>query len=125
MSQLVNCVPEAEQNIMWPTPVDTSDVNLPAAATDAVVTEAADPERGHILSQIHCSYTATPVGGNIKVEDGPGNVVFSMPLATAGPFEINFDPPRVGTRNRAMIITLASGAGVVVGALNVNIRRQL
>ncbi len=105
-------------------PFDATNIHLPAAATAAVVTVAADSARGIVLSQIHCAYSATPTGGNIKVEDGSGNTVFSMPLAGAGPHQIDFVPPLIGTKNTALIVTLASGAGAVVGALNINCRKH-
>ncbi len=43
-----------------------------------------------------------------------------MPIGVAGLGTVNFDPPLQGTVNTALIVTLASGAGSVVGALYVN-----
>lgn len=125
MSQLLNFVPEAEQNLALALPFDATDLHAPAGNTAAVVTEAADASRPHVLAGIYCGYSATPTGGNIKVEDGSGNTVFTLPLATAGPHLITFEPPRCGTKNTALIVTLAAGGGAVVGALNINVRRHL
>lgn len=126
MPQTINLAgSDVELSLAPAIPFDATNRHAPAAATAAVVTLAADASRPNILSQIHCGYTATPTGGAITVEDGAGTTVWSLPLAGAGPYQFDFDPPLCGTRNTAMIITLASGAGAVVGTLNVNAYKAL
>lgn len=99
--------------------VGAADVHAPAAATAAVVTYAADASAAHIVSGIAWSYSAAPTGGNLKIEDGAGNTVFSIDITAAGPGYIYFEPAKKGTLNTAMIVTLASGAGSVVGKVSV------
>jgi hypothetical protein len=107
----------------WPEPhnLPAGLSHAPAAATAAVVTLNADADKVNILGQIFYSYTATPTGGEIKVEDEAGTVIFGpLDITAAGPGSFTFQPPIAGRKNKAMIITLASGAGAVVGTLTVN-----
>lgn len=107
----------------WPESLSAQagNTHAPIAATAAVVTLNADTTKPNIISQIFWSYSATPTGGSIKVEDEAGTVVFGPHYITAaGPGEVTFSPPLHGRVNKAMIITLASGAGAVVGVLTVN-----
>ena len=94
--------------------------HAPAANTAAVVTMAADASRGNVIAGIHCSYTATPTGGAVQIEDGAGTVVWKQYLAGAGPHEFTFDPPRSFSKNTATIVTLAAGGAGISGALDVN-----
>lgn len=107
-------------------------VNLPVASGDyATGTNAAavinlasvGAGRNHVVTGINCGYSATPTSGSIKIEDGSGNVVFKAPITSAGNNTINFYPPKIGSSNTAMIITLAAGGSGVVGDLNVIGRR--
>jgi len=101
-------------------PAAAADVNAPAQATAAVITLAAVAGKKHIISQITYSYSATPTGGNLKVEDVSGTTVFNVDVPAAGVGQIFFRQPlRGAAANTAMIITLASGAGTVVGKVNV------
>ena len=95
------------------------DFHAPVAATAAVVTYAADPNAAHIISGIAWSYSAAPTGGNLKIENGSGVTVFTMDITAAGPGYIYFEPAKKGGLNTAMIVTLASGAGAVVGKVSV------
>lgn len=96
-----------------------ADVHAPSQATAAVVTYAAGAAGvAHVLGSISYSYSATPTGGNLKVEDGSGVVVFNVDVPAAGVGQITFRPPLRGTNATAMIVTLASGAGSVVGKVN-------
>lgn len=107
----------------WPgtlTRFGTGFTGTAAAATAVVITLDANPTRGNILRQIICSYTAAPTGGRLTVEDGSGTIVFDVDIAAGGPTTIHFDPPLCGSTATDMIITLASGAGAVVGKLNVS-----
>jgi hypothetical protein len=115
-----------EQGIDLPVPFDAANASAPSANTAAVVTVAADPARGTVLSQIHGSYSgAAPAGGNLKVEDGAGNTVWQVDVTAQGPFEFTFTPPLIGGRNTALVVTLAAGGASCVGKLNVNARRHL
>jgi hypothetical protein len=96
----------------------TANVHAPAAATAAVITKDLVAGKRHRLEQVEWSYSAAPTGGNLKIEDGAGNVVFSLDITAAGPGFIPLSPAIVGTAGTAMIITLASGAGAVVGKVN-------
>lgn len=96
-----------------------ADHHGPAAATAAVVTYAAVPTKSHVIGGVAWSYSAAPTGGNLKIEDEAGTVIFEMAITAAGHGFIPFTPPKRGRVNKAMIITLASGAGAVVGKINI------
>lgn len=96
------------------------DRHLPSAATAAVVTYAAVAGQYHVIRGIAYSYDSTPTGGNLKVEDVSGTSVFSIDVPVAGAAVIQFPIPlRSSIVNTALIVTLASGAGSVVGKVNV------
>lgn len=90
----------------------------PSAATAAVVTFAAVSDTVHELDSISWSYSATPTGGNIAVESPSGTTIFQMAVTAAGPGLVNFSKALKGASGQALIVTLASGAGVVVGSCN-------
>lgn len=94
----------------------SANIHAPAAATAAVVTYAAVAGRQHVIDGLAYSYSAAPTGGNLKVEDG-ATTVFTVDIPAAG---AGFIPVRLkGTINTALTVTLASGAGAVVGKVNV------
>lgn len=96
----------------------TSEVHVPSAATAAVLTFAAGGARDvHVVSGFAYSYSATPTGGRLTIADG-ADTVLDIDVPTAGDKILTFDPPRKGHAGRAMVVTLASGAGAVVGKLN-------
>ncbi len=98
----------------------SADVHAPAAATAAVVTYTAVADKKHVITGVAWSYSATPTGGNLQIEDVAGTVVFSVDISAGGPGVIVFPhPKRSAAVNTAMIVTLASGAGTVVGKANV------
>lgn len=100
--------------------VETGDVHAPVANTAAVVTYTAVAGRCHVLSGLAWSYSgADPTGGNLKIENGSGNVVFTIDITTQGAGFIPFPIPKRGSVNTAMIITLASGGGSAVGKVSV------
>lgn len=104
-------------------PFTTADVHAPAANTAAVVTYAANATKRHILQSIAYSYVGgTPVGGNIKVQDGT-DVVFTQDIATGGSGVIEFPVPKHGSMNKAMVITLAAGGSGVTGKVSVLLHR--
>lgn len=96
-----------------------ADCSLPAANTAAVVTYAASPTASHVISGVAWSYDQTPAGGNIKVEDGAGNVIFSIDVPTAGAGVVYFWPGKQGTINTALVVTLSAGGVGVTGKLDV------
>ena len=94
-----------------------SRIHTPAAATNAVVTVAADAIRKHVIHSVEWSYSAAPTGGRLTIEDGAGTIIFDVDIIAGGPGGFSFT--RAGSPNKALIITLFSGGGVVVGKLNV------
>jgi hypothetical protein len=98
---------------------DPGDVATPAVNTAAVVTYAAVAGQSHAITGIAYSYNAAPTGGNLKIEDGTGTTVFSMDLVAAGPGVVLFNPAKIGTAGRALIITLAAAGAAVTGKASV------
>lgn len=93
---------------------------LGSSGAAAVLTITADATRPIVLRQIHCGYDATPAAGcTIEVKDGT-TIVWKQPIVAAGPNQFNFDPPRYGTTNTAMVITLSAPGGSILGYLDVN-----
>lgn len=86
-----------------------ADVHAPATSTAAIITYAADAYGAHVISGVAWSYTAAPTGGNLQIEDGSGNVIFSVDITAAGPGYFAFPDGLKGSVNTAMIITLADG----------------
>ncbi len=105
------------------TPIKAAAANFhaPAINTAAIITLAAIAAKGHVLQQISYSYVgaAPAANGNLIVEDGSGTTVFNIDLSLEGERSIYFDPPLKGSKNTAMIITLAAGGASVTGKLNV------
>ena len=106
----------------WITPTitpTTKQVDTPAAATAAVVTIAA-PGAGYrtVIKQIEWSYNAAPTGGNLTITSG-GTPIMNFDITAAGPAALVADIP-ANNANEAMVVTLASGAGAVVGKLTVH-----
>lgn len=99
-----------------PQAASTSDVHAPSSNTAAVVTYAAGAAGvKHCLAGVYFSYNGTPTNGNLKIEDGSGNTVFSADITAAGPGYFPFFPPLKGTAATALIITLAAGGSGVSG----------
>jgi hypothetical protein len=97
----------------------TSDNNTPATNTNAVITyAAAGAGQVNVISGVAWSYSAAPTGGRLKIEDGSGNIVFDIDITAAGPGFIPFRPPKKGTANTALILTLYAGGSGVQGKVN-------
>lgn len=98
-----------------------ADVNVPAAATNAVITLAAPgATKVNVISGVAWSYSAAPTGGRLRIEDVSGTTIFDIDITAAGPGYIPFVPPKKNAAlNTAMIITLFSGGGAVQGKVNV------
>lgn len=94
----------------------------PAAATAAVATLTApmDGKRWRVR-QIRWSYTAAPTGGSLVIAWTDGSALTETYAITAsGPGSITFSEPRRFPPNTLVTITLASGAGAVVGTVYVD-----
>jgi hypothetical protein len=113
----VNPVPVSQTRVVCA----AADVHVPAVNTAAVVTYAADATKKHVITGVAWSYTGgTPVGGNLKIEDVSGTVVFSVDIDKSGPGSFEFPRPKIGAAvNTAMIITLAAGGAGVTGKISV------
>lgn len=98
--------------------VTTADSATAAANTAVVITYAAKDYGRHALVSLSWSYSAAPVAGGVKVEDGSGNTVFQLDITAAGPNSIIINNPMLMSENKAMIVTLAAGGGSAVGKLN-------
>ena len=95
--------------------------HFPAAATAAVVTIAADAEQCWCIRRIALSYSAAPTGGRLTVVAG-STTLLDLHITDAGPMVLEFDQESVlnnNTKDEAVVVTLASGAGAVVGKLSV------
>jgi hypothetical protein len=98
---------------------DPSDAAAPSSNAAAVVTYSAVVGQAHVVSAVGWSYSGTPTGGNIKIEDGSGNTVLSLDVTTGGAGVLKFDPYKRGTTNTALIVTLAAGGSGVSGKVSV------
>lgn len=97
-----------------------SDVAAPAVNTAAVVNYGAVAGQRHVITGIAWSYAGgVPAGGNLRVEDGAGNVVFNMDIAVQDSRVVTFPKPKKGSVNTAMIVTLAAGGAAVTGKISV------
>jgi len=94
--------------------------HAPLAATAAVITLAAAAGIRHVVDQVFGSYSAAPTGGalTIALTVNGAAVSLSVAITAAGQFDIVFAQPLQGDENTAITITLASGAGAVVGIVN-------
>jgi hypothetical protein len=112
-------IPNAINQHELPIAASTNDTNAPAANTNAVITySAAGAGQVHVLSGVAWSYTGGTPAGLLKVEDGAGNVVFQLDLAAAGTGQVNFLPPKKGSANTALVITLTAGGAGITGKVN-------
>jgi hypothetical protein len=94
-----------------------------SAATAAVATKAADAKQFWCVDWVTWSYSAAPTGGKITIAIN-GVTVWEQDITAAGPGQFDFSkaPLYTGTLNQALTITLASGAGAVVGKVCARIR---
>lgn len=102
-------------NSALPTANALIDSHFPAAATAAVVTLAAIEFKRRVVARIVWSYSAAPTGGKLTIT-GEGTT-FEFDITAAGPGSLPLC--YVGAENTAVVVTLASGGGTVVGKLNV------
>ena len=94
--------------------------HAPNADTAAIITLAAAAGTRHVVDQVFGSYSAAPTGGSLTIALTVLGVAVSMVVAitAAGPFDFVFAQPLQGDENTAITITLATGAGTVVGKVN-------
>ncbi len=97
--------------------MSTDDTATSGAGGAAQITYAALTDRSHVITGLAWSYTDTPTG-TLKIEDGSGNVTFSVSITTSGPGFFIFPEPKKGTTNTDMIITLAASGGSIVAKVN-------
>jgi hypothetical protein len=90
--------------------------HAPAAATAAVVTIPAVENRRIRIKSINWSYSAAPTGGALTVVSDSVTLL-SIAISAAGN-GVSY-ASYVAPENKSMVITLASGAGAVVGILSV------
>jgi len=88
------------------------------AATAASVTMA-DPGDGYrnVIQGVAWSYSAAPTGGGLVITDGT-TTLFSVAITAAGVDSLIFPGGFTPGASKALVVTLASGAGAVVGKVN-------
>jgi hypothetical protein len=87
-----------------------------AAATAVVITLPAVENRRSVLHGVQWSYSAAPTGGKLTITTN-AVTIFEEDITASGPGGHTIVLPSLN--NTTMVITLASGAGAVVGKLNV------
>ncbi|MBT7069651.1 MAG: hypothetical protein HN975_02020 [Anaerolineae bacterium] len=96
--------------------------HYPAAATIATRTMPATAEKKNVLTSVKYSYSAAPTGGKITIAYTKGGASISEELDDyiGGPRRVPLDEEIVGDVNTAIVVSLASGAGTVVGKVIVS-----
>lgn len=84
-------------------------------AASVSVNFAAVTDFRRIIHGLQWSYSAAPTGGKITVLDG-ANTIFETDVTASGPGQT--DAVLVGSVGSSTTITLASGAGSVLGKVN-------
>jgi hypothetical protein len=104
----------------YPIQTSTNNVNVPASNTNAVITYAAGAAGvRHCIGGVAWSYSASPTGGRLKIEDGSGNIVFDIDITAGGPGFVPFAQPLQGTAATALIVTLTAGGSGIQGKVTV------
>lgn len=105
---------------MFPLPIKqtTNDTATSTAAAAVSITYAAVVGMSHVVHGLIVSYSSGTATGELKIEDGSGTTVFSVVLPAAGIYTIPLDTPLCGSKNTALVITLAAGGSGVIGKLN-------
>jgi hypothetical protein len=101
-----------------PVKATSSDKATAAANTAVVLTYAALTGFQHVIKWLVVSYSATPTGGNLTIEDGAGTTVFDSHIPTAGPHVVELGEGLMGSEGTALIVTLAAGGAGIVGKVN-------
>jgi hypothetical protein len=71
----------------------------------------------HSLAGVEFSYSQIPAGGRLTILDG-ALLVFDIDITLAGHDRVIFNPPKVGSANTSMTVTLAAGGTGCVGKIN-------
>jgi hypothetical protein len=102
-------------------PITGTTADAASATHAAVVITYAAGAAGvfNCIGGVAWSYSAAPTGGNLKIEDGSGNTIFSIDITAAGAGFIPFTPPKKGSAATALIITLADGGAGIGGKLSI------
>jgi len=93
-----------------------------ADGSDTVITLTGIAGRIHVLHGLKWSYSATPTGGGVLIQDDAAipNTLYQCDCGVAGKKHAVFDPPRDVGQGVGLVITLAGGGGVVRGRLAVD-----
>src|SRR5438132_11712091 len=105
----------ADVNYAMVLPASISDPVVSSAGAAATATMAATTDgTQNVISQVFCSYSATPTGGRITIADSNGTL-FDQDIVGTNPGTFTFSPPLTSqTPGSALTVTLASGGGAVV-----------
>lgn len=104
----------------------TPKLNLPAANTAAVITLAAITGQRQVINLVAWSYSGTPTGGNLKIEDDTTSVL-DLDITASGPGSIIFgaaneDGGLASSLDKKLVITLAAGGTGITGKVHVQAR---
>lgn len=97
----------------------TKQLDTPVANTQAqvIVASPGAGKRG-VIKNIEWSYSAAPTGGRLLVLSG-GATIMDFDIIAGGPGSLVADIP-ANLANETMTVTLAAGAGAVIGKLTVH-----
>lgn len=76
-----------------------------------------------LLTGIYWSYSDTPTGGNLTVNDGSDQ--FDIDITTSGPGFVMFNTGFIFATSQAVTITIHAGGGSVVGKVGLIGARQI
>jgi hypothetical protein len=81
-----------------------------ASGSDATVPISANADHTWVVDEIWCSYAAAPTSGSLSVAIG-GTTVFQQDITDAGEHYFPFTGGlyNAGTKNEAVLVTLADG----------------
>ena len=102
----------------------SSDTATSSSNAAGAITYAAVAGMRHALHSLTVSYSGGTATGELKIEDGAGNTVWSVVLPAAGVYHFDFPTPLQGSKNTALVVTLAAGGSGVVGKVNAQHSKQ-
>jgi hypothetical protein len=85
--------------------------------TPSVVTITPSATEQVLIASVDWSYSATPTGGNIKIEGG-GNTYWQWDITAGGPGFREWKRPKKFPLGEEITITVAAGGGGIVGTCN-------
>lgn len=101
----------------YPAPAHSGNMSAATGANSAaVVSLAADTtgDRPHVVSEVWWSYSGSPTGGRLTVQDGSGTQR-DFDITAGGPGFMPFNPPLSFAVGQAVTLTLAAGGAGVTG----------